>query len=179
MQPEETGVTRKPRTPTESPPHVLHDHIVDRTARLADAMVRMSSRHLKDRWKLSPTDLRLLNVLDGEEPLSVNEISRRALVDQAWVSRSLRSLEAGKLVERSGHPEDSRLTLVTLTKRGRTTLDEFRPWAAWSEKLLLKGVDERKLKALLDQVEANTEEVMAMISASPRTRPPRNPPKTK
>jgi DNA-binding MarR family transcriptional regulator len=147
--------------------------------RLADAMVRMSSRHLKDRWKLNPTDLRLLNVLDGEEPLSVNEISRRALVDQAWVSRSLRSLAAGKLVERSGHPEDSRLTLVTLTKRGRATLDEFRPWAAWSEKLLLKGVDESKLKALLDQVEANTEAVMEMISASPRSRPPRNPPKTK
>jgi len=58
------------------------------------------------------------------------------------------------------------------------TLDEFRPWAAWSEKLLLKGVDERKLKALLDQVEANTEAVMAMISASPRTRPPKNPPKS-
>jgi len=184
MQSRDTGVTRKPRSKTSddtktTPPHVLHDHIVDRTCRLADAMVRMSSRHLKDRWKLSPTDLRLLNVLDGEVPLSVNEISRRALVDQAWVSRSLRSLEAGKLVERSGHPEDSRLTLVTLTKRGRQTLDEFRPWAAWSEKLLLKGVDERKLKALLDQVEANTDAVMEMISASPRSRPPRHPPKTK
>ena len=180
----DTGVTRKPRSKTSddtptTPTHVLHDHIVDRTCRLADAMVRMSSRHLKDRWKLSPTDLRLLNVLDGEVPLSVNEISRRALVDQAWVSRSLRTLEASKLVERSGHPEDSRMTLVTLTKRGRITLDEFRPWAAWSEKLLLKGVDERKLKALLDQVEANTEAVMEMISASPRSRPPRNPPKAK
>lgn len=157
---------------------MLHDHIVDRTVRLADAMVRMSSRHLRDRWKVSPTDLRLLNVLDGEEPLSVNEISRRALVDQAWVSRSLRTLEAGKLVERSGHPRDSRLTLVMLTKRGRVTLDEFRPWAAWSEKLLLKGVDQRKLKALLDRVEANTEAVMEMISASAR-RPPRNPPRSK
>lgn len=177
-------MTRKPqRKPLKSAKttyrHVLHDHIVDRTVRLADAMIRMSSRHLKDRWKLSPTDLRLLNVLDGEEPLSVNEISRRALVDQAWVSRSLRNLAAGKLVERSGHPEDSRLTLVTLTKRGRVTLDEFRPWAAWSEKLLLEGVDERKLKALLDQVEANTEAVMEMISASPRSRPPRNPPRSK
>jgi DNA-binding MarR family transcriptional regulator len=142
-------------------------------------MTRMSVRHLKDRWKLSPTDLRLLNVLDGEVPLSVNEISRRALVDQAWVSRSLRTLEEGKVVERNGHPEDSRLTLVTLTKRGRATLDEFRPWAAWSEKLLLKGVNDRKLKALLDQLEANTEALMEMISASPRRRPPRNPPRAR
>jgi DNA-binding MarR family transcriptional regulator len=157
---------------------VLHDHIVDRTCRLADAMLRMSSRHISDRWKLRPTDLRLLNVLDGEEPLSVREISRRAIVDQAWVSRSLRSLEADKLVEKRSDPNDSRLTLVSLTKRGRATLDEFRPWAIWSEKLLLAGVDEKKLKALLDQLEANTEQLLERIEAAPAG-PPRNPPKTK
>ena len=135
----------------------LHDHIIDRTTRLADAMVGMSSWHLKKRWNLRHTDLRLLNVLDGEVPLSVNEISRRALVDQAWVSRSLRALEARKLVERSSDPTDSRLTLVSLTQEGRSTNDEFRPWAAWSEKLLLSGVDATKLKALLDQLETNIE----------------------
>ena len=157
---------------------VLHDHIVDRTCRLADAMIRMSSRHISERWKVRPTDLRLLNVLDGEAPLSVNEISRRALVDQAWVSRSLRALEASKLVARRSDANDSRLTLVTLTKRGRQTLDEFRPWAAWSEQLLLEGVDEGKLKALLDQVEANTERLLKRIEAAPG-RPPRNPPREK
>jgi len=155
---------------------VLHDHIVDRTIRLADAMIRMSARHIAERWKVRPTDLRLLNVLDGEEPLSVNEISRRALVDQAWVSRSLRALEASKMVERRSDPKDSRLTRVSLTKRGRQTMNEFRPWAAWSEKLLLEGVDEQKLKALLDQVEANTERLLEVIEAAPGG-PPQHPPK--
>lgn len=157
---------------------LLHDHIVDRTCRLADAMIRMSSRHISDRWKVRPTDLRLLNVLDGEVPLSVNEISRRALVDQAWVSRSLRALEASKLVERRSDPNDSRLTLVSVTKRAQKMLDEFRPWAAWSEQLLLEGVDETKLKALLDQVEANTEHLLKRIEAA-RGGPPKNPPKEK
>jgi DNA-binding MarR family transcriptional regulator len=156
----------------------LHDHIVDRTCRLADAMLRMSASHISDRWKLRPTDLRLLIVLDGEEGLPVREISRRALVDQAWVSRSLRSLEADKLVEKRSDPADSRLTLVSLTKRGRSTLDEFRPWAAWSEKLLLEGVDADQLKALLDQLEANTEALLERIQAAPAG-PPRNPPKEK
>jgi len=163
------------RNPRVANTQLLRDHIVDRTCRLADAMIRMSSRHIQDRWKVRHTDLRLLNVLDGEEPLSVNEISRRALVDQAWVSRSLRALESRKLVERRSDPVDSRLTLVSLTKRGRETLDEFRPWAAWSEKLLLKGVDDKVLKALLDQVEANTEHLIAMIAAAP-SGPPRDPP---
>jgi DNA-binding MarR family transcriptional regulator len=154
---------------------LLHDHIVDRTCRLADAMIRMSSWHMQERWNLRHTDFRLLNVLDGEEPLSVNEISRRALVDQAWVSRSLRTLEASKLVERRSDPKDSRLTRVSLTKRGRQTLDEFRPWAAWSEKVLLDGIDEKKLKALLDQLEARTESLLNKVKSVPR-KLPRNPP---
>jgi DNA-binding MarR family transcriptional regulator len=165
------------RTDRETPPAKgLGDHIAGRICRLADALVRMSSWHIEERWKLRSTDLRLLNVLDGEEPLSVNEISRRALVDQAWVSRSLRALEEGKLVERRSDPRDSRLTRVSLTKRGRDTLDEFRPWAAWSEKLLLAGVDEKKLKALLDRLEANTEELVKALEPLPR-QVPRLPPK--
>jgi DNA-binding MarR family transcriptional regulator len=145
----------------------LRDHIVGRIARIADAMTQMSAWHIKERWNLRNTDLRLLNVLDGEPALSVNEIGRRALVDQAWVSRSLRTLEAMKLVERRGDPKDSRLLLISLTKRGRQTLDEFRPYAVWSERVLLKGVDELKLKELLDQVEANTEALLSMLAGVP------------
>ncbi|HTB69310.1 MAG TPA: MarR family winged helix-turn-helix transcriptional regulator [Steroidobacteraceae bacterium] len=133
------------------------DHIVARTCRLADALVRISARQMKQRWNIRNTDLRLLNVLDDVERLSVNEISRRALLDQAWVSRSLRALEARGLVHRCADASDSRLTLVSLTQSGREILDESRPYAAWSERVLLRGVDEVALKALLDQVEANTQ----------------------
>lgn len=151
----------------------LRDHIVGRICRLADALVRVSSWHMKERWNLRNTDLRLLNVLDGEPALSVNEIGRRALVDQAWVSRSLRTLETLKLVERRSDPKDSRLTLISLTRRGRETVNEFRPYAAWSEKVLLDGVDEAKLKALLDQVEANTESMIRTLEHVPRERRPK------
>jgi DNA-binding MarR family transcriptional regulator len=165
-------VTRKIRKKT---PHdlranqarFLHDHIVGRICRLADAMVRMSSRHIRKLWKLRHTDLRLLNILDGDAAVPVSEISRRALVDQAWVSRSLRTLEAGNLVERRSDSEDSRLALFTLTKRGRAILDEFRPYAQWSEGVLLDGVDEKKLKSLLNQLEQNTQALMDKLEYSP------------
>jgi DNA-binding MarR family transcriptional regulator len=151
--------TKKKRKSRAAPAgaKALHNRIVARTCRLADAMLRMSSRHIRELWSLGNTDLRLLSILEGTEPLAVNEISTRALVDQAWVSRSLRALEARKLVERRSDPQDSRATLVSLTKRGREILDESRPYAEWSEKVLLKGIDEKKLKALLDQLEANTQ----------------------
>jgi len=150
---------------------MLHEHIVPRILRLADALLRMSSRHIKELWGVRNTDLRLLNILDGDEPLSVNEISRRALLDQAWVSRSLRTLEAGKLVERRSDPKDSRLTLVTLTKRAREILDEARPYGVWSEQVLLNGVDEKRLKGLLDQLEANTQGLISTLESFPRETP--------
>ena len=129
----------------------LTDHIADRICRIGDAMIRLSARSIKQTWGLRPTDLRLLNILDGEEPLAVREISRRAHVDQAWVSRSLRDLESRDLVQRQGDPSDSRLTLISLTAHGRKSLDEVRPYALKSEQLLLEGIDEKKLIAQLPE----------------------------
>ena len=164
--------SKKPTKPSQKPrvaqAKFLHDHIVGRICRLGDAMVRMSSRHFRKLWNLRHTDVRLLNILDSEEPVPVSEISRRALVDQAWVSRSLRALEAGKFVQRCRDAQDSRLVLFTLTKRGRQVLDELRPYAAWSEKVLLKGLDAGKLKALLDQLEGNTQGLMDTLEYMPQ-----------
>jgi DNA-binding MarR family transcriptional regulator len=149
-------------------PKGLHDRIVARICRLADAMVHMSSHHIRELWNLRNTDLRLLNVLESEDPLSVNEISRRALLDQAWVSRSLHALERAKLIERRKDPSDSRLTLIALTPRAREILDESRPYAEWSEKVLLNGIDESELKGLLDRLESNTQGLLNALQALPR-----------
>lgn len=157
------------RRETRARPKILRDHIVGRICRLADAMVRMSAEHMQQRWGLRNTDLRLLNVLGDEGPLSVNELSRRALLDQAWVSRSLRALERDKLVTRRNHHRDSRVSLISLTPHGRGIVDQFRPYAAWSERVLLTGVDEEKLKALLDQLETNTKGLIDIVDSLPKT----------
>jgi DNA-binding MarR family transcriptional regulator len=146
----------------------LHDHIVARTCRLADAMTRMSAHHFKERWNLRSTDLRLLNILEDAASLPVIEISRRALVDQAWVSRSLQALKARRLVERRSDPNDTRRSLFVITERGREILEESRPYALWSEKVLLDGVDGPHLKALLDQVEANTQKLLIALRSFSR-----------
>jgi len=156
----------------------LRDHIVARTCRLADAMLRASSQHIKELWKISNTDLRLLSTLENEECLPMVEIVRRALVDQAWVSRSLRQLEAKKLVERRADPSDSRSIQVSLTRKGREVLEESRPYAQWSEDFLLEGVDASRLKELMDRLEANTEAMLKVLQpfnkhpADPKKRGP-------
>lgn len=154
---------RKRAAPEISTRQKLRDHIVARTCRLADAMLRASSQHIKELWKISNTDLRLLSTLENEESLPMVEIVRRALVDQAWVSRSLRQLEAKKLVERRADPADSRSIQVSLTRKGREILEESRPYAQWSENFLLEGVDAERLKEQLDRLEANTQALLSSL----------------
>ena len=142
----------------------LNRHVLHRIFRLANALVQISAGPIKERWGLRPTDLRLLNVLDGEKPLAVREISRRTHVDQAWVSRSLRDLESRDLVQRQDDPMDSRLSLISLTQHGRKLLDEVRPYAMQSEKLLLNGIDEMIFRAHLDQMEKNAEGMLDTLN---------------
>jgi DNA-binding MarR family transcriptional regulator len=138
----------------------LNDHIAVRIVRISEALTRTATRTIEARWGLKNTDLRLLNTLDGENALAVSEIARRVHVDKAWVSRSLRELEARGLVERAPDPTDSRLTLVSLSASGRAILEEVRPHALRSELALLEGIDARMLKALLDRLEANAAAVL-------------------
>lgn len=129
-------------------------------------MILLSARSIKKKWGLRHTDLRLLNLLDGEKALPVREISRRAHIDQAWVSRSLRALQEQGFVQRGSDRHDSRLTLISLTRHGRKTLDEVRPYARKSESLLLRCINEDQLKALLDTLDENASAMLDTIAES-------------
>ena len=131
---------------------------------LTPAQVERAKLTYKELWKISNTELRLLSTLENEESLPMVEIVRRALVDQAWVSRSLRVLESKKMVERRADPHDSRCIRVSLTRKGRQILEESRPYAQWSEECLLQGVDAKKLKELMDQLEANTQNMLNALA---------------
>ena len=134
----------------------LNDHVAVRIVRISEAVNRLATRMIEARWGLKNTDLRLMNILDQSDPMTVSEISRRAHVDKAWVSRSLRALETRGLVgERCADPADTRLTLFALTDHGQSLLEEVRPHALQGELNLLEGIDGSRLKAMLDRLEAN------------------------
>jgi len=60
---------------------------------------------------------------------------------------------------------------VKLSRKGREILSEFRPYARWSEKLLLKNVDGEALKELLDQLEVNTAALLDTFENLPQSKP--------
>lgn len=133
----------------------LNDHISVRIVRISEAMARLATRTIERRWGISNTDLRLLNTLDGEsDGLSVSELARRVHVDKGWISRSVGQLKKRGLLDMQPDPADPRRMLVVLSATGLASLEEVRPHALQSEAALLEGLDARRLKEMLDALEA-------------------------
>src|SRR5579862_6353923 len=93
-----------------------------RVVRLAEIIARLATRRFEARFGLRNTDLRILNILDAEDGVSINEIARRTHIDKAWINRSLRDLESRGLVSLQPHHSDPRKKAVDLTPAGRDTL---------------------------------------------------------
>jgi DNA-binding MarR family transcriptional regulator len=142
---------------TDATAKSLEDLVAVRIVRIAEVVARLASQTFEPRFGLRNTDLRLMNLLEGAEGVTVNEIARRARVDKAWVSRSLRHLEQSGLVTRKSNRKNSRHTVVALSAKGRALLEQVRPLAAARETRLLDGIDRVAFKANLDRLLANAE----------------------
>jgi DNA-binding MarR family transcriptional regulator len=144
----------------ERAPHIdaLIRLVAVRVVRVADLILRIGTLTW-DRWGLKNTDLRILAMLGAYQPISVNEISRRAHIDKAWISRSSRSLLRRKLITKSAHPADSRASSLALTKKGEALLREIAPVAQEYQRQLLQGQRSRDVERVLDLLAARAEEM--------------------
>ncbi len=95
------------------------------------------------------------------EALSIAELSRRCMVDKAWISRLTRELEDKGLVARQPHPTDTRSMVVALTKQGRALQTQIKPLALQREKKILRNVDRPALFEMLKQIDTNLREILA------------------
>jgi DNA-binding MarR family transcriptional regulator len=138
----------------------LEDLVAVRIVRIAEVVARLATQTIEARVGLRNTDLRLMNLLDRADGVSVNEIARRAHVDKAWVSRSLRHLEKSGLVTRKSTRKDSRVSVIDLSAKGRALLEQVRPLAAAREARLLDGIHKDAFKASLDRLMANAESML-------------------
>jgi DNA-binding MarR family transcriptional regulator len=150
MRNKSTGISGRP----------LEDLIAVRIVRIAEVVARLATQTIEARVGLRNTDLRILNLLDCADGVSVNEIARRAHLDKAWVSRSLRHLESARLVTRGGRKHDSRVTIIRLAAKGRAKLAQVRPLAADHESHLLAGIDRTAFKGQLERLMANAEALL-------------------
>lgn len=131
-----------------------------RIVRLAEVYARLAKIAVETPYGLRTTELRILNILDHAGSVSINEISRRAYVDKAWISRTVRDLEERGLVRREANSSDARKTHALITPKAQALLDGIRPGARKSEERVFEGIDEKRFKREMDLLLANAEALL-------------------
>jgi DNA-binding MarR family transcriptional regulator len=81
-------------------------------------------------YDLSPAKVTILMALSGVEgqTLSQGDIGRRASVSLGNLTSLVVSLEKAKLIKRYRHPNDARVTLLSLTAAGNRLVARFAPF---------------------------------------------------
>ena len=69
--------------------------------------------------------LHLLRTLADEDGLTTGELARRSHMDPGAAVRQVKALEDDALVERSSDADDARVTVVSLTGRGRRVVSDI------------------------------------------------------
>lgn len=152
----------QPRS-TEPSLYVLESLVTYRLTRIADTLLRAAGQVYRARHGVTLTELRLLATLGRHQALSVNEASRLAGIDKAWVSRSVAALVKRKLVTRRPHPSDSRVVLLSLTAQGKTKVQQMVPMAVARNEYLLAGLSKKersKFDEILGRIQVQVDELL-------------------
>lgn len=96
--------------------------------RTATALETSLHSYMRD-YDLSPAKVTILMALSGVEghTLSQGDIGRRASVSLGNLTSLVASLEKAKLIRRCRHPDDARVTLLSLTAAGSRLVNRFAP----------------------------------------------------
>jgi len=154
-----------------------------RLYRIGELIARITSLAVEEPFRIRITDLRILSVLQADDALPMAEISRRARVDKAWISRLVREMEEKGLLSRRPDPYDERARLISLTDAGRRLQEELMPRARGREQQLLADLDREVVTAMLGRIEQNAQALQDSldvvlpadrpVSATKRRAPPR------
>ena len=150
--------SRRPAEPDDQFP--LTRLVPLRLVILADVISRAATLVFEKRFDINNSQLRALFVLHEEQPLTVAELSRRARIDKAWVSRSMDSLRKRGLVKRKAHPTDSRMTLISLTGEGIEMTRKLAPIAKERQRRLLIGLSDHEAFRVIETLERNAQDLL-------------------
>lgn len=111
---------------------------------------------------LNKTVYRIMTVLRETTASSVSDLSRIALTKRTTVSRVVERMEKADLVTTASLPEDNRVTMVKITKKGKEALSDLTPIVKRQVVRALKDIpakDVDHLVATLKIIGANLEKL--------------------
>jgi DNA-binding MarR family transcriptional regulator len=118
---------------------------------LSDAFDDAIAKH----YGLNRTDMRCLDVVDREAPVTAGRIASEAKLTSGAVTAVLDRLESRGFVRRVRDPDDRRKVLVETTDRQEELGKHWIPYSEMTAELL-KPFDEDELRKLVEFFEAST-----------------------
>ena len=137
---------------------------------IANKIARSASRVYLKRFGVGINEWRILANLRITPGVTANLICQMSGLDKAAVSRSLKLLEDGGMIETCGEATDVRGRALRLTAKGDTLHDGLIGVALKREALLLEGFDEaerRQLLSFIARLHANVALVNDTVDAAP------------
>lgn len=100
-------------------------------------------------YSLSQSKFLVMIVIERseKEALSSAEIARKMGISKKNISRLLSSMEESKLLIRTEHKEDKRITLISLSEKGKTVLYELLPGYYELINTSMKGLKKEELNS--------------------------------
>lgn len=115
-----------------------------------------------DHFGLNTHQWRVLAAVAVWGPIEAAQVSRRATVDKAAVSRAVRGLISNDLLKRSLHDQDGRKITLEVTPAGRHTVKAVVQRIGVIQERLFKGYDRSKVReffAMLRDLEGRLREM--------------------
>jgi DNA-binding MarR family transcriptional regulator len=119
-----------------------------------------------ERFELPDAELRCLMLFDEERYLTSKGIAYKMNVVKSRVTKLIGGLFKKKLVQRIPDPEDSRITLLSLTSKGQQKLNEIKAFHDFVNHQVLLQMEPEKRKTMLtnlDLLKASMEAVKEMM----------------
>lgn len=150
MRTDRSDVATPPAPLPDVPPRLdLDRYLPFGLTAIANKIARSASRVYLRRFGVGINEWRILANLRINPGITANLICQSSGLDKAAVSRSLKLLEDGGMIETSGEPTDVRGRSLRLTPRGDVLHDRLIVVALRREALLLDGFDEEERRLLL------------------------------
>ncbi len=100
----------------------------------------------------------LLFILNSKTPPSQKQIAEAFKITPAAVAMSLKKMEGHGLIERTPDENDTRINLITVSKKGKDLLERTRQSFEAADKAMLNGIPDselEKMSATLDKLIEN------------------------
>lgn len=150
-------------TPQDRNPQLaqLSGFLTYRISRLHQKLNTQATRLLAGSVGVTLNQWRMIAFIGGAKTVTASELIKYTAMDKGLVSRNVKSLIEGGLVQSSGDGKDSRVHLLSLTPKGEEIFDRALPMMRRRQKKLqtqLSDEDVKHLRHMLDVLEIAAED---------------------